>query len=107
MLSGIPAQFMITSRCRRRRLLLWIARATSSLPVPDSPVMSTVLLVLAIDSIMRNSASIGSLRPMMFVNACVVLRARLRSTFSSRSRLDSRCCRIFSRSSSMLNGLVK
>ena len=34
-----------------------MARATSSLPVPDSPVTSTVLLVLAIVSIIWNTAS--------------------------------------------------
>ena len=41
------------------------ARATSSLPVPLSPVMSTVLVVRATDSTRLNTASIGELRPMM------------------------------------------
>jgi hypothetical protein len=39
------AQFTATKRPSRRGLLLWIARATSSLPVPDSPRISTVALV--------------------------------------------------------------
>ncbi len=45
-----------------------MARAASSLPVPDSPVTSTVLVVCAIVSISSNTASIDSLRPMMFEN---------------------------------------
>ena len=66
-------------RDERRSLrgeLKWIARATSSLPVPDSPVISTVLLVGAIVSISWNTASIASLRPMMFENWCELCRAR-------------------------------
>ena len=55
-------------RLSRRSELKWMARATRSLPVPDSPVISTVLLVLAIVSIILKTASIGSLRPMMFEN---------------------------------------
>ena len=45
-----------------------MARATHSLPVPDSPVTSTVLSVRAIGSISLNTASIDSLRPTMFAN---------------------------------------
>ena len=78
-----------------------------SLPVPDSPVMSTVLLVLAIVSIILKTPSIASLRPMMFENEWLVFSARLSSTFSCFRRRASRCCRTLSRSSSMLNGLVK
>ena len=43
--SGIAAQFTWTKGPRVRLLFAWIARATSSLPVPDSPVMRTVALV--------------------------------------------------------------
>ena len=42
-----PAQFSATSRCLRRRLLLWIARAISSLPVPLSPMISTGMSLAA------------------------------------------------------------
>jgi hypothetical protein len=63
----------------------WIARATSSLPVPDSPVISTVLLVAAMVSTSSNTASIGGLLPMMLENWCELWSARLSSTFS--------CCR--------------
>ena len=54
-----------------------MARATSSLPVPDSPVMSTVLLVGAIVSISWKTASIGSLLPMMLENWCEVFSVAL------------------------------
>jgi hypothetical protein len=37
----------LTSSRSRRGLASWIARATSSLPVPVSPVISTVVLVPA------------------------------------------------------------
>ena len=43
--SGIAAQFTLISGISRCALWLWMARATSSLPVPVSPVMSTVLFV--------------------------------------------------------------
>ncbi len=43
--SGIAAQFTCTNRSRLRRLLRWIVRATSSLPTPLSPWISTVALV--------------------------------------------------------------
>ena len=43
----IAAQFTLTSSRSRRGLASWIARATSSLPVPVSPVMRTVVFVPA------------------------------------------------------------
>ena len=45
--SGIAAQFTFTSGISRCALWKWIARATISLPVPVSPVMSTVLFDFA------------------------------------------------------------
>ncbi len=47
-----------------------MARATHSLPVPDSPVTSTVLSVRAICSMSLKTASIFSLRPTMLANWC-------------------------------------
>ncbi len=44
---GSAAQFTFTSGRSRRGLRSWIARATSSLPVPVSPSTSTVLSVAA------------------------------------------------------------
>ena len=63
--SGIAAQLTLMSGMSRCALRSWIARATSSLPVPVSPVMSTVLLVSATRSARRMMSSIARLRPMM------------------------------------------
>jgi len=46
--SGIAATLTATKAWPRRSLRAWIARATSSLPVPLSPVISTVVGVDAI-----------------------------------------------------------
>ena len=57
--SDSAPQLSATNGRSLRGELKWIARATSSLPVPHSPVMSTVLLVGAIVSTSWNTASIG------------------------------------------------
>ena len=67
--------------------------------MPDSPVIITVLLVGAIVSISWNTASIGSLRPMMFENLWELCSARLSSTFSRCRCLRSSSFRTRSRSS--------
>jgi hypothetical protein len=46
--SGMAATLMATSGWPLRGLGRWMARATSALPVPLSPVMSTVVGVVAI-----------------------------------------------------------
>ena len=46
--AGSAAQFTATKGRSRRVPCRWIARAISSLPVPDSPVMRTVAVVSAI-----------------------------------------------------------
>ena len=43
--SGMPPQLIATNGWPLRSLSLWIARAISSLPVPLSPVMRTLVLV--------------------------------------------------------------
>ena len=43
--SGMAAQLTWTNASSLRRLLRWMARATSSLPTPLSPVMRTVAFV--------------------------------------------------------------
>ncbi|OPZ25124.1 MAG: hypothetical protein BWZ01_02625 [Deltaproteobacteria bacterium ADurb.BinA179] len=45
--SGTAAQLIVTNGFERRSLREWMERATSSLPVPVSPRMSTVRLVSA------------------------------------------------------------
>ena len=66
--SGIAPQCTGTSRCNRRRLRAWIACATSSLPVPLSPVTSTVAFVPATRRTMSNTACMLRCRPMMPAN---------------------------------------
>jgi hypothetical protein len=61
--SGMAAQFTLISGMSRCALRSWMARATSSLPVPVSPVMSTVLLVSATSSPRRTTSSMARLRP--------------------------------------------
>ena len=57
------AQLTAASRRSRRGLSWWIARATSSLPVPVSPRMSTVLSVGATCWIAARTAFIARLSP--------------------------------------------
>lgn len=51
--SGIAAQLIATSRCARRGDSSWRARASNSLPVPDSPINVTVTSVDASRLTMR------------------------------------------------------
>ena len=55
------AQLTATKGFETRGLFLWMARATSSLPVPVSPVMRTVALVGATRAIIcRSSENCGT-----------------------------------------------
>src|SRR5690349_7173345 len=47
MVSGIAAQLTAMKGCEARGELRWMKRASTSLPVPDSPTMSTVHSVAA------------------------------------------------------------
>ena len=105
--SGRAPQLRATKGRSRRSELKWIARATSSLPVPDSPVMRIVLLVGAIVSTRSNTACMGLLRPMMLENSDAERRARLSRTFSCLSSRRSKAFRTFAFSSSTSNGLVR
>ena len=58
-------QFSATKRCALRGLLWWIALATTSLPVPVSPVTRIVLAERATVSSIWNSDCIARLRPRM------------------------------------------
>ena len=59
----MAAQFTLMSGMWRWALRLWMARASSSLPVPVSPMMKTVLLVSATRSAWRISSCTTRLRP--------------------------------------------
>src|SRR6266516_2961451 len=60
---GIAALFTVTNGFAARRLCRWIADATSSFPVPDSPVISTRDSVGATRAIHVRSSSIAPLTP--------------------------------------------
>ena len=61
--SGIAAQLTCTNVSSRRSELRWMARATSSLPTPLSPVMRTVAFVGAARRIASPTFSSTGLRP--------------------------------------------
>ena len=61
--SGIAAQLTLTNGMSRCALRWCTARATSSLPVPVSPVISTVLRVAATSSMRPITSAMARLRP--------------------------------------------
>ena len=85
--SGIAPQLTETNGLSRRWLLKWIARATSSLPVPLSPVIMTVEGLSAILRMVSNTSTIRPLLPMMFSKRCWVSSCFRRYWFSSRRLL--------------------
>src|SRR6266576_2649711 len=64
----------------RRGERSWTARATSSLPVPDSPSISTVDVTGAICSILTRTSWIGGDSPRMPVRCCSLRRSISRRT---------------------------
>jgi len=84
----------------------WIAFAISSLPVPLSPLTSTVERDGATWATRSRSVSILSLFPMMLGKLERCLSARFRWTFSSRRRRDSTACATCASNSSLDHGLV-
>jgi hypothetical protein len=63
--SGIAAQLTSTKGAAARWLCAWIARATSSLPVPFSPKISTRPLLGAACAISARSRRIAGLSPII------------------------------------------
>ena len=61
----MAAQLMGAKVKLRRGLLLWMALAMSSLPVPDSPVMRTLALVGATSRSCSKIRFMRGLAPMM------------------------------------------
>ena len=104
--SGIALQFTVTNGSRLRPLLLWIARAISSLPVPLSPEINTLLLVSATLRTISNTFRIGSLSPMIWVGDGPA-PSRFSSMFSVESRRFSSAFRTISCTSSTWNGFVR
>ena len=66
--SLMAAQLTLTKGLSARFELAWIARATSSLPVPLSPVMSTVVSVGAMRTMRPSTSRTAAERPMMLSN---------------------------------------
>ncbi len=64
--SVMAAQFTGTKGWAPRRLPAWMARATSSLPVPDSPVRSTVASVGATRTARSSASRRAGERPTTF-----------------------------------------
>ena len=97
----------MTNARSARGELEWIARATSSLPVPLSPVIRIVERLGAAWMIRSNTCFIRGLRPMMPANfwycACRFCRSAVFSAISCRR---STALRTTTSTSSFLNGLV-
>jgi hypothetical protein len=85
--AGTAAQLTATKGCSRRGDRWWSARATSSLPVPDSPVMSTVASLSATRLIIATVSLMASLSPA--IPSIAIAAFAVRSRFSS--RWSSRC----------------
>ena len=83
-----------------------MARAISSLPVPDSPEINTVDIVLAMRCTMEKISCIRALRPMMLAKVNFSSSALRRWRFSSSNSFRSTALRTMIFSSSMSKGLA-
>ncbi len=82
---GTAAQFIFSSGPLARLLARWMARATSSLPVPRSPVMKTVAVAFAARPICSRRSTMERLSPMSSPTWPACLRRALASA-SARTR---------------------
>ncbi len=104
---GRLPELTVTKARSERDEFVWIARATSSLPVPLSPVMRIVERLGAAWMIRSKTCFIRGLRPMMPANFCDCACRFCRSAvFSAISRRRSTALRTTTSTSSFLNGLV-
>ena len=95
---GSEPLFTATNMWSARGELAWIALATSSFPVPVSPVIRIVDRLDATCPTRSSSRTIRSLLPMMFGKLYRCFSARLRCVFS-----DSRRRRAIMRSISIIS----
>ena len=100
------AQWTATNGFSARGLRAWIALAATSLPVPLSPVISTVALLGATWRIVSKTLSIAGERPIILSGARDFTTSRLSSTFSRLSARSRRERRTSISSLSMFTGLV-
>ena len=84
--SGMATQFTATKGLSLRRLTSWMARAKSSLPVPDSPSRSTEASLAARGCRMSSTRVMTWLWPTMSPRVCRSLSVRRRIWLSVRSR---------------------
>ena len=87
---GMAAQFTLTNARDARCERLWIARATSSFPVPVSPVMSTVESVGATCATLVSTARSAGEVPTISSNIDDLSTSSRSARFSSRIRCSAR-----------------
>lgn len=85
--SDMAAQFILMKDLSLRGELKWMAPAIISLPVPDSPVMSTVASEFAARAVVSRSLTMAGLLPMMLPESKRSPTSSRRRRFSSRSML--------------------
>jgi len=100
-------QLTARKRLPARWLAWWMARATSSLPVPVSPSSSTVEEVGATWAMVMSRLAMAGLLPTRSGGASRSLRRWRRSSTSRRRRLDSTALAVSARTSSRLSGLAR
>ena len=102
--SGSAAQFSATNGPRRRADARWMNRATTSLPVPDSPVSSTVVSVSATCvarlSTSRHSGDWPTTRTVPVFESSSSASSRTRASSRSARACASATCRAASASCS-------
>ena len=97
MLSGSAAQLIATNGPFLRGELLWIARASTSLPVPVGPLMSTVISASATRSAsaskarLSGSAAVGISGPAISARAKPLPTAASAWPYAIRAAAPSRC----------------
>ena len=105
--SVIAAQFRLTNAPSRRALLTCSAPATTSLPVPDSPLISTVASDGATWATVSSSRSMAGLRPTMRLRSKRPASSARSARFSAFSRVCSMERSSVTRSLSKSSGLVR
>ncbi len=105
--SGMAPQLMATKGRAARGERVWIDRATSSLPTPVSPLMSTVVLKAAAREMVANRPRIDALRATSWSKRFSRVRAARSSRFSRRRASRSRALRRVKARSAGAKGLVR